>query len=181
MIGNEGCPVSDTWWQTETGGFMISPAPGIELAPLKPGSATLPMPGVDPLIVDEDGKAVGTAEIEYALVSYRAVAESSVVGKKDERKGEVPICFVVLKNGRNPSPELQRELIRHFRDTIGPVATPQELHFVSSLPKTRSGKIMRRVVKAIVEGENVGDVTTLEDKGAIEALFRLWKETSLIS
>jgi len=247
-IGNEGCPISDTWWQTETGGFMISPAPGIELTPLKAGSATYPMPGVDPLIVDEDGRPVsngikgyltiqrpwpgmllglfkdderyqeyywnrypkagkdlfytgdyavqdddgyywllgrsddvlkvaghriGTAEIEDALVSHQAVAESSVVGKRDELKGEVPVCFVVLKNGKLPSDQLKKELIQHVRNTIGPIATPQEVHFVSSLPKTRSGKIMRRIVKAIVEGKIIGDVTTLEDGGSIEAIMKV--------
>ena len=245
IIGKEGCPVSDTWWQTETGGFMISPAPGIELAPLKPGSANHPLPGVDPLIVDEDGQPVsmgvkgyltikrpwpgmllglhkddyryqeyywgrypkagqelfytgdyamvdedgyywllgrsddvlkvaghriGTAELEATLVGHKAVAESSVVGKQDPLKGEIPVCFVVLKNGRSPSEELKRELIRHVRDTIGPVATPQELYFVSSLPKTRSGKIMRRIVKAVVDGETIGDTTTMEDKEAVDAI-----------
>jgi len=246
VIGKERCPISDTWWQTETGGFMLSPAPGIELAPMKPGSATYPLPGVDPVIVDEDGRPVpqgvkgyltirkpwpgmlmtlfkdeeryqnyywskypkagqplfytgdyaiqdsdgyywllgrsddvlkvaghrlGTIELEDALLSHPSVAESSVVGKSDEIKGEVPVGFVVLKNGHNPSKQLADELKRHVRNIIGPVATFSNIYFVQGLPKTRSGKIMRRIVKALVEGETVGDVTTLEDKSAVDYII----------
>ncbi|HJX24391.1 MAG TPA: acetate--CoA ligase, partial [Candidatus Bathyarchaeia archaeon] len=247
VIGKERCPISDTWWQTETGGFMISPAPGIELAPLKPGSATFPMPGVDPLIVDEEGKPLpagikgyltirkpwpgmlltlykdderyqqyywnrypgagqdlfytgdyaiqdadgyywllgrsddvlkvaghrlGTIELEDTLVSHPAVAEASVVGKKDEIKGEVPIGFVVLKTGYQPSKKLAEELNRHVKKIIGPIATFDNIIFVPSLPKTRSGKIMRRVIKALVDGESVGDVTALEDKDAVDQIIK---------
>jgi len=246
VIGQERCPISDTWWQTETGGFMLSPAPGLELAPMKPGSATFPLPGVDPLIVDEDGKPVpqgvkgyltikrpwpgmlltlfkdderyqnyywrkypkaeqplfytgdyaiqdvdgyywllgrsddvlkvaghrlGTIELEDTLVSHQSVAESSVVGKSDEIKGEVPVGFVVLKNGYNPSRQLAEELKRHVRNIIGPIATLSNVYFVQALPKTRSGKIMRRVIKALVEGETVGDTTTLEDKSSVDYII----------
>jgi acetyl-CoA synthetase len=243
VIGKERCPISDTWWQTETGGFMISPSPGIEHIPLKPGSATHPLPGVDPVVVDEDGNVLptgekgylvirkpwpgmlmtlykederyqeyywnrypkekgdlfytgdyavqddegyfwllgrsddvikvaghrlGTIELEDVLVSHDSVAEASVVGKNDPIKGEVPVCFVVLKIGHEPSPDLVNELRLHVRKTIGPLATPSAIYFVKTLPKTRSGKIMRRVIKAIVDGKTLGDTTTLEDQEAVE-------------
>ena len=244
-IGQERCPISDTWWQTETGGFMIAPAPGIELVPLKPGSATFPLPGIDPVIIDEEGKPlpagtkgylairrpwpgmlmtlhkeeeryqsyywerypkaesplfytgdyavqdddgyfwllgrsddvlkvaghrIGTIELEDALVSHESVAEASVIGKKDTVKGEVPVGFVILKIGYEASPELEKELKKHVRTVIGPIATPSRVHFVPSLPKTCSGKIMRRVIKCIAEGEPVGDTSTLEDQMAVEAV-----------
>ena len=250
VIGGERCPISDTWWQTETGGFMMSPAPGIELVPLKPGSATFPMPGVDPVIIDEEGNPVppcvkgylairkpwpgmlmtlykdderyvdyywkkypqdkgdlfytgdyaiqdnegyywllgrsddvlkvaghriGTIEMEDVLVSHQTVAESSVVGKSDAIKGEVPVCFVILKVGCEPSKEISDDLKKHVRNVIGPVATPANIHFVESLPKTRSGKIMRRVIKSIIEGEDIGDISTLEDSTAVEAILRAVK------
>jgi acetyl-CoA synthetase len=245
VIGKERCPISDTWWQTETGGFMISSAPGIELVPLKAGSATFPMPGVDPVVVDEHGsllpagekgyivirkpwpgmlmtlykdderyqeyywnrypeagidlfytgdyavqdfegyfwllgrsddvlKVAGhrlsTTEIEDALVSHPTVAEASVVGKKDPIKGEVPICFVCLKIGNDPNPKLAEELRLHVRNVIGPVATPAAIYFVKNMPKTRSGKIMRRVIKSIVDEETLGDISTLEDQSAVEEI-----------
>lgn len=250
-IGGKRCPISDTWWQTETGGFMISPAPGIELVPLKPGSATFPLPGILPAVVDDDGKPLprgekgylvikrpwpgmlmtlfkdderyikyywerfpkaeedlfytgdyaiqdedgyfwllgrsddvikvaghrlGTIELEDALVSHPCVAEASVVGKSDPVKGEVPICCVVLKVGYTPSKELSEELRQHVRKAIGPVATPAEIHFVSKVPKTRSGKIMRRIIKAIVIGTPIGDITTLEDETAVEEVKRAIEE-----
>jgi acetyl-CoA synthetase len=248
VIGKERCPVIDTWWQTETGGFMISPAPGIQLVPLKAGSATFPMPGIDPVVVNEDGDPVpmgekgymairkpwpgmlmtlyndderyldyywnrypkadgdrfytgdyavqdkdgyywllgrsddvlkvaghrlGTIELEDALVSHPAVAEASVVGIKDPIKMEVPIGLVILKVGNEPSPELAQELRLHVRKVIGPLATPSAIYFVGNMPKTRSGKIMRRVIKAIVEGEPVGDTSTLEDQAAVEEVRRV--------
>jgi acetyl-CoA synthetase len=248
VIGKERCPIIDTWWQTETGGFMISPAPGIQLVPLKAGSATFPMPGIDPVVVNEDGDPVpagekgymairkpwpgmlmtlykddqryldyywnrypkadgdrfytgdyavqdqdgyywllgrsddvlkvaghrlGTIELEDALVSHTAVAEASVVGIKDPIKMEVPIGLVILKVGNEPSPELAQELRLHVRKVIGPLATPAAIYFVESMPKTRSGKIMRRVIKAIVEGEAVGDTSTLEDQAAVEEVKRV--------
>lgn len=243
VIGKERCPISDTWWQTETGGFMISSAPGIEMVPLKAGSATFPLPGIDPAVVDEHGvllpegekgylvirkpwpgmlmtlykdderyqdyywnrypatkedlfytgdyavqdnegyfwllgrsddvlkvagHRLGTIELEDALVSHPAVAEASVVGRKDEIKGEVPVCCVVLKVDIEPTPSLNEELRLHVRSVIGPIATPAAIHFVRSVPKTRSGKIMRRVIKSIVDGEALGDITTLEDPSAVE-------------
>jgi acetyl-CoA synthetase len=248
VIGKERCPISDTWWQTETGGFMISPAPGIQLVPLKAGSATFPMPGIDPVVVDEEGNPlpegekgylairkpwpgmlmtlykdderyqdyywnrypeaeedrfytgdyavqdgdgyfwllgrsddvlkvaghrIGTIELEDVLVSHPSVAEASVVGKADPIKMEVPVCCVVLKMGYEPLPELAEELKLHVRNVIGPVVTPAAIHFVGNVPKTRSGKIMRRVIKAIVDGEELGDTTTLEDQAAVEEVKRV--------
>jgi acetyl-CoA synthetase len=251
VIGGGRCPIIDTWWQTETGGFMISPAAGIELIPLKAGSATFPLPGVHAEVVDEDGRPVkpfergylvilapwpgmlitlwrdperykevywskfqpnkylqfkitppaiyytgdyamkddegyfwlmgraddvikvaghriGTAELESAFVSHPAVAEAAVIGKPDPVKGESIVAFVILKSGYQPTDELRDELKMHIRKTIGPVATPDAIFFVSSLPKTRSGKIMRRVLKAVVSGGQLGDITTLEDAASVE-------------
>jgi len=242
VIGGKRCPITDTWWQTETGGFMIAPAPGIELVPLKPGSATFPLPSIDPEIVDEEGNPLpkgvkghlaikrpwpgmlmtlfkeddryreyywqrypkaksplfytgdyavqddegyywllgrsddvikvaghrlGTIELEDALVGHPAVAEAAVAGRPDPVKGEVPVCFVVLKVGYKPSPELAEKLKQHVRSVIGPVATPSAVHFVPMLPKTRSGKIMRRVIRAVATDAPIGDVTTLEDEAAV--------------
>ncbi|AEA46361.1 acetate--CoA ligase [Archaeoglobus veneficus] len=238
-IGNEKCPIVDTWWQTETGMILISPLPGV--TKLKPGSATLPFPGVVADIYDEDGNPVppntggklvitrpwpsmlrtlwgdpdryvrqywsaykdklvyftgdgarrdedgyfwiigriddvlnvsghriGTAELESALVAHKAVSEAAVIGKPHEVKGEVPVAFVVLKAGYEPTPELKKELKNWVRKEIGPIAVPEEIHFLEKLPKTRSGKIMRRILRAIEKGEAIGDVTTLEDETAVE-------------
>jgi acetyl-CoA synthetase len=218
---------------------MISPAPGIELVPLKPGSATYPLPGVDADVVDEEGKPVppgqrgylvikkpwpgmlhgiwgdperyvktywskfpgwyftgdyamkdedgyfwilgraddvikvaghrlGTLEIESAFVAHPAVAEAAVVGKPHPVKGESIVAFVVLKEGHQPSDELREELRKWIRETIGPVATPDEIFFVTKLPKTRSGKIMRRVLRAVISGKELGDLSTLEDEASVE-------------
>jgi len=238
-IGKEKCPIIDTWWQTETGGMLISSLPGIETIPLKPGSGTLPIPGVNITVVDENGADVapntkgylviknpwpgmlltlwgddekyktvywskyenyyypgdyalkdedgylwllgraddilkvaghriGTAELESSLVSHNHVAESAVCGIPDEIKGEVIIAFVVLKQGVTESSDiLERELSDKIRNDIGAIATPKQIYFVSKLPKTRSGKIMRRLLKAIANNEKVGDVSTLEDADAI--------------
>ena len=239
-IGGGRCPIVDTWWQTETGGILISASPRLGLVPLKPGSATFPLPGIDAEVLNGEGKPakpdekgfivirkpwpgmlqtlyhdeeryrqvywtkfpgyyyagdycvrdeegyfwllgradevlkvsghrLGTIEIEDALVSHPAVAESAVVGKVDEIKGERIAAFVILKAGAKPTNELLKELREHVRKVIGPLATPEEIHFVKSLPKTRSGKIMRRVVKAVANGmQNVGDVSTLEDHASVE-------------
>lgn len=247
-IGGGRCPVVDTWWQTETGGILISAAPNLGLVPLKPGSATFPLPGIEADVVDEEGKPaksgekgfivikkpwpgmlltlyndddrfrkvywskfpgvyypgdyclkdadryfwllgradevlkvaghrLGTIEIEDALVSHGAVVEAAVAGKIDEIKGESIAAFVILKSSYEPSHKLEGELRNHVRKTIGPVATPGEIHFVKSLPKTRSGKIMRRVVKAVANGmKDVGDVTTLEDEASVEEVKRAIKE-----
>jgi len=239
-IGKSNCPIIDTWWQTETGGMMLSPLPGIETIPLKPGSATRSIPGVDIAVVDEDGNEVkpdtkgylvirkpwpgmlltlwgdddkyrnvywskfkdnyypgdyaikdsddyfwllgraddilkvaghriGTAELESSLVSHDYVAESAVCGIPDKIKGEVIVAFVVLKQDvKTELNSLRTQLIKIVRNGIGPIATPHEIYFVPKLPKTRSGKIMRRVLKAIAGNENVGDISTLEDSAAVK-------------
>ena len=240
LVGGGRCPIVDTWWQTETGGHMITPIPGA--TPTKPGTATLPFFGVDAAIVDDLGKEVGTneqgklvirkpwpsmlrgiwgdkkryqdtywsefkgwyfagdgarrdkdgyiwiigriddvlnvaghrlgtAEVESALVSHPAVAESAVVGRPDELKGQGVVCFVTVKEGVKAGRELADALKSHVRKVIGPVATPDEIRFAAALPKTRSGKIMRRLLKQIAAGETLkGDTTTLEDINVIAAL-----------
>jgi acetyl-CoA synthetase len=238
-IGKENCPIIDTWWQTETGGFMISPCVGIQAFPLKPGSATLPMPGIDPAVVDADGKEVpanttgyivvrrpwpgmlldingapelyfkvywsrfpgwympgdfsmkdddgywwllgradevikvaghriSTAELEHATVGHSSVAEAAAASRPDEVKGESIVLFVTLRKGVEGSGELKRELVKHLRTAIGTVATPDEILFVDKLPKTRSGKIMRRVLKAVASGTTIGDITTLDDQTSVQ-------------
>jgi acetyl-CoA synthetase len=245
-VGQEKCPIVDTWWQTETGGIMISPTPGIEPIPLKPGSVTLPLPGVDASVVnakgeelppnqtgylvikkpwpgmlldlygnpqryreaywsrfpgvfytgdyamrDDDGyfwllgradevlkvagHRMGTAEIEGAVISHPAVTEVAVISKPDPIKGEAIVLFVTLKKGSKPSDKLRGDIIGHVRRTIGPVATPSEIYFVDSLPKTRSGKIMRRVLKAVASGQSVGDLTTLDDEASVAEAKRAYQ------
>jgi acetyl-CoA synthetase len=247
VIGKERLPIIDTWWQTETGGFMISPTAGLELTPLKPGSATLPLPGVNIDIFDEKGQPlpnenkgvlvikspwpgmlqtlwkdpdrfksayfgrwpgiyvsgdyairdqdgyfwllgradevlkvaghrIGTVEIESALVSHPAVSEAAVMGKEDAVKGEVPVAFVVLRGGFVASDELRVELIKHVRTAIGPIATPDAVIIVNKLPKTRSGKIMRRLLKAVLTGAPLGDTSTIEDEGSIEDIKATYAE-----
>lgn len=247
-IGKEKCPIIDTWWQTETGGMLISPLPGIETIPLKPGSGTLPIPGVNITVVDENGKEVpantkgylviknpwpgmlltlwnddkkyktaywskyencyysgdyalkdddgylwllgraddvlkiaghriGTAELESCMVSHPDVAESAACGIPDEIKGEVIIAFVVLKQDvANDSIILEKQLVDKIRTDIGSIATPKQIYFVSKLPKTRSGKIMRRLLKAIGNNEQIGDVSTLEDGAAVTEVKRVFDE-----
>jgi len=246
-IGGERCPIVDTWWQTETGGIMISPIPGIECVPLKPGSATFPLPGVDAAVVNESGEPVnpeergllvirkpwpgmllgiygnperykeaywskfpgmfytgdyavkdkdgyfwvlgradevlkiaghriGTAELEDAAVSHPQVAEAAVVAKAHPVKGESIVIFIVLKEGVSPSPNLEKELAKHMRDMVGPIATPDEVYFVGKLPKTRSGKIMRRVLKAVATDTSIGDLTTLEDAASVEEIIKIHHE-----
>jgi acetyl-CoA synthetase len=116
------------------------------------------------------GHRIGTIELEDSLISHPAVAESAVIGKSDPVKMEVPVAFVVLRPGFNPSPELKKELSNHVRTTIGPIAVPETIYFVTKLPKTRSAKIMRRVMKAVVENRTMGDVTTLEDETSVEEM-----------
>jgi acetyl-CoA synthetase len=238
-IGREQCPIVDTWWQTETGGIMMSPLPGA--IPTKPGSCTKPIPGIVPAIVDASGKPVpqgqggwlvitrpwpamlrgiwgdhdryrqqywskvphnylagdnarcdadgyywimgriddvlnvaghrlSTIEIESALVSHPQVAEAAAVGRPDEIKGEAVAVFVTLKNGQ-PSENLRKELKAHVRKEIGALAQPDDIRFTGALPKTRSGKIMRRLLKDIASGkETVGDTTTLEDYSILARL-----------
>ena len=246
-IGGERCPIVDTWWQTETGGFMIAPAPGIECVPLKPGSATLPLPGIDADVVDESGKPVAaeergllvirkpwpgmllgihgnperyqeaywsrfpgayytgdyaikdkdgyfwilgradevlkvaghrisTAEVEDAAASHPKVTEAAVVSKADPVKGESIVIFVRLKDGVSPSPGLKEELVAHMRKILGSIAAPEEVYFTAKLPKTRSGKIMRRILKAVANDTGVGDLTTLEDETSVEEVIKSYRE-----
>ena len=240
VIGKGKCPIVDTWWQTETGGIMLSPLPGS--TPTKPGSCTRPLPGVVPEIVDKDGKPLpanqggllvirqpwphmlrtvygdderykqqywsqipgsyftadgarqdedgyfwimgrvddvinvsghrlSTMEVESALVHHEKVAEAAVVGKPDEIKGEGIACFVTTVGGVEPSEELKQELREHVAKEIGALARPDMIRFTDSLPKTRSGKIMRRLLRDIASGkESTGDVTTLEDFSVLAKL-----------
>jgi len=246
-IGKEKLPIIDTWWQTETGGFMISPTLGVELVPLKPGSATFPLPGIVAEVVDDNGAPapdgqrgyliiknpwpgmlqtlwqdperykmvyfgrfegtyytsdyairdpdgyvwflgradevlkvaghrIGTVEIESALVSHPSIAEAAVIGKADEIKGDVPVAFVVLRGNYTPSDALKAEVSKHIRNTVGPIAVPGDIMFVNKLPKTRSGKIMRRLLKAIVGGASLGDISTLEDGASVEEVKKALEE-----
>ncbi|HUX41384.1 MAG TPA: AMP-binding protein, partial [Rectinemataceae bacterium] len=231
VIGKGKCPIMDTWWQTETGMFMITPVPTM---PLKPGSGTRPFFGQQADIYDEEGHPVkdneegflvlkrpwpammrtiyndpdryvkqywskypgvyltgdsakrdedgyfwiigrvddvikvsgyrlGTAEIESALVSHAAVAEAAVIGLPHEVKGQSIHAYVLLRHGIQASPALADELKAHVGTEMGPIAKPEEISFVEALPKTRSGKIMRRVLKARAQGLNEGDISTLEE------------------
>jgi len=242
-IGQGRCPVIDTWWQTETGGHVITPLPGA--GPIKPGSASLPFPGIVPAVlrengteadvneggylvikrpwpglmrgvygdpkrfketyflrfpgaytagdgarVDEDGfywlmgriddvinvagHRIGTAEVESALVSHDAVAEAAVVGMPHEIKGQGIYAFVTLKVGVEKSDELKKELKTHVRKEIGPIATPDAIQFADGLPKTRSGKIMRRILSKIAAGdtEDLGDTSTLADPSVVTTLVK---------
>jgi len=246
-IGKNRCPIVDTWWQTETGGILISPAPGGGLVPLKPGSATMPLPGIDAAVLDETGKEVedgtrgflvirkpwpgmlmtlhkdparykevywskfkgiylagdyairdkdgyfwllgradetlkvaghrlGTAEIESAAVSMPFVAEAAVVGVPDPMKGEEIVLFAILRQGHEPSEDNRKKLSAGIRTLIGPIAVPKEIHFVAKLPKTRSGKIMRRILKALATNSGIGDVTTLEDATSVEEIKKTYEE-----
>jgi len=243
-VGRERCPIVDTWWQTETGGFMITPLPGAMT--LKPGSATRPFFGVVPRVLKEDGSPagvneggylviekpwpgilrgtwgdpenkrikevyfsrfpgkyftgdgarvdedgdywlmgriddvinvsghrIGTAEVESALVAHPAVAEAAVVGFPHDIKGEGIYVYVVLKEGYEPSKDLEKLLISHIRQMIGPIATPDKIQFAGGLPKTRSGKIMRRILRKIASGaiEELGDTSTLADPSVVEELI----------
>jgi acetyl-CoA synthetase len=239
-IGGKRCPIVDTWWQTETGGIMITPLPGA--TPTKPGSATLPFFGIVPEVVDDYGRPVprnsggklvirqpwpgmlrglwgdpqryqqvywgevegsyftgdgsrqdkngyfwivgriddvlnvaghriGTAEVESALVSHHKVAEAAVVGRPDAMKGQALVAFVTVKTGVHADGALREELRQHVAREIGPVAKPDDIRFAEALPKTRSGKIMRRLLKQIAAGTEIkGDTTTLEDLGVLARL-----------
>jgi len=242
IIGKERCPIVDTWWQTETGGILITPLPGAMI--LKPGSASKPFPGIVPAILREDGSEadineggylvikklwpglmrtvygdhqrfidtywkrfpgvyltgdgakkdndgdywlmgriddvinvsghrLGTAEIESALVSHKKVAEAAAVPFPHEIKGQALYAFVTLNKRVKKSEKLVKELRDHVAKEIGPIAKPDKIQFANALPKTRSGKIMRRILKAIAEGkEDVGDITTLANPKVVEALKR---------
>ncbi len=246
-VGKGRIPVVDTWWQTETGGHLISPLPFA--IPQKPGSATLPLPGIEPVIlradgtpadvnegghlcikrawpgmargvwgdperfkeiyfsrfpgyyltgdgarVDEDGyfwimgrlddvinvsgHRIGTMELESAFVAHSAVAEAAVVGMPHEIKGEAIYAYIVLKEGFEPSEDLKKKLVQHIRKEIGPVATPEVIQFVSGLPKTRSGKIMRRILRKVAAGvyDDLGDTSTLADPAVVEEIIQGRKE-----
>jgi len=245
VIGKRRCPIVDTWWQTETGGVMISPIPGAVAT--KPGSATFPLPGIEVEVVNKEGFPVntdeggyliikrpwpgmmrtihgnpkrylesywefiphheqknvyfagdgaridsdgyvwimgrvddvisvsghrlGTMEIESALVSHESIAEAAVVGKKDDLKGEVIVAFVSLEKDFNPSTELIDELKIHVVKEIGIIAKPEKIIISEALPKTRSGKIMRRILRSLASGEKIsGDISTLEDSSVLEKL-----------
>jgi acetyl-CoA synthetase len=246
-IGGERCPIVDTWWQTETGACMISNPTGIARLPMKPGSATLPLPGVEAAVVDEHGNEVkpytkgylvikrpwpglmltiwnddaryreiywsrfkgvyytgdyamqdddgyfwllgraddvlkvsghriGSMELESAIVAHDAVAEAAVVGKIDEVKGESIVAFVVLKQGYQGSYSIKDDIIRYVKNKLGAIAVIDEVYFVNKLPKTRSGKIMRRLLKSIVNNTGIGDVTTLEDEAAVDEVKTAYEE-----
>jgi acetyl-CoA synthetase len=127
------------------------------------------------------GHRIGTAELEDAAVSHPAVAEAAVASKPDEIKGDAIVLFITLKDNVSPSPDLKKELGKHLRNVIGPIATPDEVYFVESLPKTRSGKIMRRVLKAIASGQSPGDLTTLEDEASVEEAKKAYEAMKKIS
>ncbi|MCO6436046.1 MAG: acetate--CoA ligase [Phycisphaerae bacterium] len=246
-VGHGKCPIVDTWWQTETGGILITPLPGA--TPLKPGSATLPFFGVRPVMLTPEGKRIngpgsgvlcieepwpgimrtvygqhqrfketyfstypglyftgdgcrhdedgywwitgrvddvinvsghrmGTAEVESALVAHHAVAEAAVVGFPHEIKGQGIYAYVTLKQGQEYTDALKKELVQHVRKEIGPIAAPDVIHWAPGLPKTRSGKIMRRILRKIAEGqpEQVGDTSTLADPGVVKNLVDTYKK-----
>jgi len=241
-------PVVDHWWQTETGGPVLGNPYGLGLLPIKPGSAGIPLPGMDVAVVgpdgeecepgekgmlvirrpfpsltptlwgeperyrddywarvpgrevyyagdsahvDEDGYVwvagradeviniaahrIGSIEVETAFLQHPAVAEAGVTGRPDELRGEVISAFVVLKRGHEPSDALRGELLRTVRSELGPIAVVGELQFVTLLPKTRSGKIMRRVLKAVVLDQDPGDIATIEDEGSVEEARQAWE------
>jgi acetyl-CoA synthetase len=242
VVGKSKCPIVDTWWQTETGGVMISPLPGA--TPTKPGSATLPFFGVKPALVDDEGNILegndvrgnlcilepwpgqmrdvygdhqrfidtyfarfpgkyfsgdgclrdkdgyywitgrvddvlivsghnlGTAEIEGAIGGHSSVAEAAVVGYPHDIKGQAIYAFVTLKTGQISTDEMKQEIVLQVRADIGPHASPNKIQFSDGLPKTRSGKIMRRILRKIAEGDvdNLGDISTLADPGVVQAI-----------
>jgi len=242
-VGGGRCPIVDTWWQTETGGIMITPLPGVTTT--KPGSATIPFPGVLAELVDNNAKVlpkgggfltlaapwpgmlrtiygddqryrdtywsrfpgryfagdgakldddgywwilgrvddvlnvaghrIGTMEVESALVAHPAVAEAAVVGRAHELKGQALAAFVTLKDGHHASAELKDDLKAHVTEKIGSIARPDDIFFSADLPKTRSGKIMRRLLKDIAEGRALGDTTTLADPTVVSKLKDLYE------
>jgi acetyl-CoA synthetase len=245
VIGGGRCPIVDTWWQTETGGIMISPLPG--LTPTKPGSATKPLPGIEAAVLDKDGEEIqegqgylvlkrpwpsmlrtlyreddrfvetyfekfgretylvgdaarrdedgyfwilgriddvinvsghrmSTAEIESAIVSFEHVAESAVIGQEDEDSGQAVTAFVTLKGGAAPDDDLESSIREHVAHRIGKLARPKRIIWADDLPKTRSGKIMRRLLRDIAEGREAGDVSTLREPGVMDDLAEKVRE-----
>src|SRR5918994_1952206 len=248
-IGKKKCSIVDTWWQTETGGIMISHCTGIDIMPMKPGSAMFPVPGVDLAVVNEEGNTLpqnqkgylvirkpwpgmlmtlwknddkyknkywknndyfaedyaiidddhyfwllgrsddviktsghrlGTIELESTFISHPSVAEAAVTSRPDKIKGESIIAFLVLKKDFVESDQLRKELIDHIRKNIGALATPTEIYFVNKLPKTRSGKIMRRLLKSIVSDLTIGDTATLEDDTSIKEIQKIYNDLNNI-
>ena len=246
-VGGGRCQIVDTWWQTETGSFMISASPGIQTLAQKPGSAGLPLPGVDALVVNEKGEELppgekgmlairglwpgmlagihgdldryrraywehlpglydagdyamrdadgyfwllgradevlkvaghrlGSLELENAAVDHAAVVEAAAVAKADPVKGECVALFAVLDDDFTPSDDLKRDVRAHMRREIGPIAEPEDVFFVRALPKTRSGKIMRRVLAAVASGREIGDITTLEDEATVAEARQAYEE-----
>ena len=241
-IGHANCPIVDTWWQTETGGIMITPLPG--LVATKPGSATVPFPGISADVLNNEGQSVnagflaltkpwpgmlrgiygdderfrqnywskwqnlyfpgdgakrdedgyywilgrvddvlnvaghriGTMEVESALVDHQDVAEAAVVGRADELKGQAIAAFVLLKEGIEATDALKEELKKHVTEKIGAIARPDDILFAADLPKTRSGKIMRRLLRDIAEGRALGDTTTLADSAVVARLKSEYEE-----
>ena len=240
-------PVIDHMWQTETGGPIFGNPYGLGMLPIKPGSATIPLPGIEVGVMTMDGEAcgpnekgimvvkrpfpgltpalwgeperygqdywekipnvyytgdsahidddgyvwfagradeiikiaghrIGTIEVETAFLKHPAVAESGVIGRPDEIRGEVISAFVLLKHGSKVSPELKKELLETVRHELGPVAVIGEINIVSMLPKTRSGKIMRRVLKAVILDKDPGDITTIEDEGSVTEARDAWQQ-----
>ena len=242
IVGKGKCPIVDTWWQTETGGILITPLPGA--TPTKPGSATFPFFGVEPVLMTEDGQEIegndvsgllviksswpgqmrtiygdhdrfldvyfsqfpgyyftgdgakrdkdgyywitgrvddvlnvsghriGTAEVEGAIGKAKGVAEAAVVGFSHDIKGQGIYAFVTLMTGMDPSDEIHADILASVTKEIGPHAKPDEIQFTPALPKTRSGKIMRRILRNIAEGDldNMGDISTLADPNVVESL-----------
>lgn len=246
-IGKEACPIVDTWWQTETGGIMLGMCTGLDTIPMKPGSATFPMPGIDAGVVNEKGEPValgkkgflvirrpwpgmllslwgddekykttywtrfpgvyypgdyamvdkdgylwllgraddvlkvsghrlGTMELESAFVSHRSIVEAAVTSRPDQVKGEAIIAFLVPREGVEKSQALRKQLVEHIRATVGSIAVPEEVYFVDRLPKTRSGKIMRRLLRAVASGEAIGDTTTLEEGAAVDEVRQAFED-----
>jgi acetyl-CoA synthetase len=243
FVGGGRCPIVDTWWQTETGGILVTPLPGITAT--KPGAAMLPFPGVSADVVDDQGRSVGngeggylvitqpwpgmlrgiwgdperyretywsrfegkyfagdgakrdddgdiwllgrvddvmnisghnisTTEVEHALVGHPAVAEAAVVGAADPTTGQAIVAFVTLRSEAGPPGEDRgQELRAHVAQKIGPIARPRTVVFTDELPKTRSGKIMRRLLQDVAEGRDLGDTTTLADAGVVDEIRRL--------
>ncbi len=240
-IGKNKCPIIDTYWQTETGGFTVSPSLNLGIPDLKPGSATFPLPGIEPAVFDENGNNVkpgekgyivikrpwpglmltvngddkryietyfskfknkyfmgdyaikdkdgyywllgradevlkvsghriGTIEVEDGLVSMKEIAEAAVFGKPDTIKGDTIIAFATLKDGYDKSPELIEDIKKRIKNNLGPIMVPEEIHIVSAVPKTRSGKIMRRVIKAVYLNQLPGDVSTLENEASVDEI-----------
>ena len=243
-IGNDNCPIVDTWWQTETGGIMITPLPGITHT--VPGSATKAFPGVEAVLVDDDGNEIegagggylalkhpwpsmlrgiwgdneryqdtywsrfpglyfagdgakrdedgnlwvlgrvddvmnvsghrlSTMEIESSLVAHDSVAEAAVIGMSHDLKGQTPVGFVILRGTHQPSDDLAQELRAFVATEIGALARPESIYYTPELPKTRSGKIMRRLLRDVAEGKDIGDLTTLADPTVLEELTKEYK------